>query len=256
MLAQQRHTAIVAKVQERGMVQVQDLADLLDVSAMTIRRDLAELEEQGLLSRIHGGATISESTHEPIFAEKSVLNIDAKVNIARKATQLVHSGQSIAMGGGSTCVHLAQNIASRNDLNNLTVVTNSLPVSNLFHANAETKSRVRVLLIGGERTPSDAFVGPLADETLRKLNVDLLFLGAHGVNARGMHTPNLSEASTNRAFMRNAHETVALFDSSKWNIAGLSSFATWADIDVVVTDEITEEKKTFLTDHVTKVVTP
>ena len=63
MLAQQRHNAIVAKVQEKGTVQVQDLAGLLNVSAMTIRRDLAELEEQGLLSRVHGGATISESAH-------------------------------------------------------------------------------------------------------------------------------------------------------------------------------------------------
>lgn len=255
MLAQQRHNAIVAKVQEKGTVQVQDLAGLLNVSAMTVRRDLAELEEQGLLRRVHGGATISESTHEPIFAEKTMLNAESKAKIAKAAAQLVRSGQSIAIGGGSTSARLAQEIAARTELENLTIVTNSLPVSDFFHGLADTRNKPKVLLIGGERTPSEAFVGPLADATLANLNIDVLFLGAHGVTLKGMYTPNMNETSTNRTFIANTHDTVAVFDSSKWNVAGLSRFASWADIDTVVTDELTQERHNFLSDNLAKVIT-
>lgn len=252
MLAQQRHSAIIAEVQAKGSAQVQELAELLDVSPMTIRRDLAELDAQGLLSRVHGGATVSDSAYEPVFAEKTMLNAEEKVAIARAAAHLVNSGQTIAIAGGSTCVRLAQEVATRAELTNLTIITNSLPVSDVFHGAKD--ARVKVLLIGGERTPSDAFVGPLAEASLENLSADLLFFGAHGVDERGFHTPNLSEASTNRALMSGAREVAALFDASKWGVAGLSRFASWSEVNTVVTDALTSEQQNVLNERATKVV--
>lgn len=253
MLAQQRHNAIMAQVHARGTVQVQDLAESLDVSTMTIRRDLAELDELGVLTRVHGGATLVTSAHEPQFAEKMAINADAKTAIARAALNLVHSSQSIGIAGGSTCTKIAQEITAQPELTDITVVTNSLQVLNILHA--DLKPGIKTLLTGGERTPSDAFVGPIADAALSTLSTDILFMGAHGSGEKGLFTPNLHEGHTNQVFMKSAREVVAVFDATKWSVTGLMRFAQWRDIDTVITSNtITDEQHRVLTDNVNKVV--
>lgn len=264
MLAEQRRKRILHEVQVRGSAHVHDLAELLAVSAMTVRRDLKELEEQGLLTRVHGGAEAAGSGLEPAFAEKSGLNARAKDLIADAAARLVEPGMSVGFSAGTTCRRLAQHVTKRTDLQDLSVVTNSLPAADEFFRTARgglpggpapVAPPSRVLLTGGQRTPSDALVGPLADAALAELHVDLVFMGTHGADPRGLSTPNPDEARTNRALIRSARDVVAVFDSSKWGLTGLSGFAHWDAVDTVITDSgLSDPALQFLKDNVNKVV--
>jgi DeoR/GlpR family transcriptional regulator of sugar metabolism len=117
----------------------------------------------------------------------------------------------------------------------LTVVTNSLRVAEVLHEGGRDDHTV--VLIGGERTPSDALVGPVAVAALRRLHVDWLLMGVHGMDAEaGFTTPNLVEAETNRALVASARQVAVVADNSKWGVVGLSTIATLGEVDVVVTD--------------------
>ncbi|MHA7132325.1 DeoR/GlpR family DNA-binding transcription regulator [Oerskovia turbata] len=237
MLASQRHERILAGIREHGAVRIADLTRDLDVSDMTVRRDLAELAEQGLLRKVHGGAVSPQATsHEPGFEAKSAIALAEKRAIARAAARLVTPGSSIALSAGTTTHLLAIEIAADPRLRPLTVVTNSLPVAEALHHAGDPQ--LETVLTGGSRTPSDALVGPLTEAALASLRVDQTFLGAHGVGVdTGLTTPNLAEAATNRALVAIAGRTVVLADHSKWSTTGLSVFARLDQVDVLVTDD-------------------
>jgi DeoR/GlpR family transcriptional regulator of sugar metabolism len=243
LLAEQRRALILEEVRRRGGVRVNELTRRLSVSDMTIRRDLDVLARQGVLAKVHGGAVpvVEASTHEPGFEAKSVLEPSAKDEIARAAAALVAPGSAVALSGGTTTYALARHLV---DVPELTVVTNSVRVADVFHearpagSGGEARSGApTVVLTGGVRTPSDALVGPVADRAIRSLHFDLLFLGAHGLSAEaGLSTPNLAEAETNRCLMRSARRVVVVADHTKWGTVGLSSFAGLDEVDTWVTD--------------------
>ncbi|MCH4249971.1 MAG: DeoR/GlpR family DNA-binding transcription regulator [Microbacteriaceae bacterium] len=229
MLASERRARILLMVNSRGVARVSELVKDLHVSDMTIRRDLVELHKQGLLLKVHGGATSLHSTSEPETSVKMSLHIEIKQRLAMAAAKRITDGESIALTAGSTCTYIAQEIAKDTVV---TVVTNALRVSDEFYRNGS-----QVLLTGGTPTPSAALVGPLAVRSLEHLHVDTLFVGAHGVGAvGGLMTPNIDEARINQALLTTASHVVAVFDHTKWGISGLSTFATWKDIDTVITD--------------------
>lgn len=234
MLAAQRRAHILAAVDRDGTVKVAELAHRLGVSDMTVRRDLLYLDQEGLLSKVHGGAiAVSEpSTAEPAFLEKAARAQAEKAAIASRAAALVAPGSAIAISAGSTTYAFARLLTH---IEGLTVVTNSVPVADMLYR--EGADQVSVLLTGGMRTPSDALVGPMAIAALRSLHLDTVFLGVHGMDAdAGFTTPNLLEAETNRAMIRSARRLVVLTDSSKWGVVGLSSMADLADAAMVITD--------------------
>lgn len=243
LLAEQRRALILDEVRRRGGVRVNELTRRLNVSDMTIRRDLDALARQGMVAKVHGGAVpvVEASTHEPGFEAKSVLELSAKDEIARAAAALVTPGSAIALSGGTTTYALARYLL---DVPDLTVVTNSVRVADVFHEAQLTggggearRGAATVVLTGGVRTPSDALVGPVADRAIRSLHFDLLFLGVHGISVEaGLSTPNLAEAETNRCLMRSARRVVAVADHTKWGTVGLSSFADLGDVDTWVTD--------------------
>ncbi len=235
MLARQRQERILEEVRVRGGARVSDLVDLLDVSDMTVRRDIAALARRGLVARVHGGATAvtGRSAEEPGFEAKFSLQTTQKEAIAREAAALVGPGASVAVSAGTTTYAVALELR---EIPDLTVVTNSIPVADLLHS--QHRDDLNVLLTGGTRTPSDALVGPLGVSALRTLHVDWLFLGVHGVDERaGLTTPNLVEAETNRALIAAARRVVVTADSSKWGVVGLSSMARLDEVDVLVTDD-------------------
>jgi DeoR/GlpR family transcriptional regulator of sugar metabolism len=233
-LAAQRQATIVAEVNDRGAVTVAELVDRFGVSDMTIRRDLDALDTAGLLHKVHGGATsvALRSAHEPGFDAKLTQESTAKQAIAAEAAQLVQPDSAVGIGAGTTTYALARQLLR---VEKLTVVTNSVRIADIFHGDGRTDRTV--VLIGGIRTPSDALVGPIATAALQTLHLDQLFLGAHGVdNSHGLSTPNLMEAEANRAFIAASRQLVLVADHTKWGTAGLSTFASWSDVDVVVTD--------------------
>jgi DeoR/GlpR family transcriptional regulator of sugar metabolism len=246
LLAEQRRALILDEVRRRGGVRVNELTRKLNVSDMTVRRDLDALAHQGVVEKVHGGAVpVAEaSTHEPGFEAKSGLEQSAKEAIARAAASMVQPGSAIALSGGTTTFALAHHLL---DVPDLTVVTNSVRVADVFHAGqrraalgAQSAGRpgaATVVLTGGVRTPSDSLVGPVADRAIRSLHFDLLFLGVHGLSVEaGLSTPNLAEAETNRQFVRSARRVVVIADHTKWGTVGLSSFATLEEVSTLVTD--------------------
>ncbi|MGW2201747.1 DeoR/GlpR family DNA-binding transcription regulator [Streptomyces sp. NPDC001774] len=244
LLAEQRRALILDEVRRRGGVRVNELTRRLNVSDMTIRRDLDALARQGVVEKVHGGAVplVETSSHEPGFEAKSALELGAKEEIARTAARMVAPGSAIALSGGTTTFALAQHLL---DVPDLTVVTNSVRVADVFHTaqpvgaagEAGRPGAATVVLTGGMRTPSDALVGPVADQAIRSLHFDVLFLGVHGISVEaGLSTPNLAEAETNRRLMRSARRVVVVADHTKWGTVGLSSFARLDEVGTLVTD--------------------
>ncbi|MCX4529538.1 MULTISPECIES: DeoR/GlpR family DNA-binding transcription regulator [unclassified Streptomyces] len=238
-LAPQRRALILDIVRRDGAVRVADLVEQLGVSDMTIRRDLDVLARTGSLSKVHGGAISASVTtgEEPPFETKAGLESRAKSAVAEAASALVKPGSVVAISGGTTSYAVA---ARLRDVAGLTVVTNSLPVAQLLRPTGAELGPAgpTLLLTGGTPTKSASLVGPLADQAIRSLQVDLLIIGAHGVSERaGATTPNLAEAETNRALIDCATQVAVVADHTKWGVVGLSRFIALSEIDYFVSDD-------------------
>ncbi|MFJ8019212.1 DeoR/GlpR family DNA-binding transcription regulator [Streptomyces sp. NPDC096311] len=259
LLAEQRRALILDEVRRRGGVRVNELTRKLGVSDMTVRRDLDALARQGVVEKVHGGAVplVEASTHEPGFEAKSGLELTAKEDIARVAAELVAPGTAIALSGGTTTYALAHQLL---DVPDLTVVTNSVRVADVFHSaqrlSGQRQGAATVVLTGGVRTPSDSLVGPVADQAIAALHFDVLFLGVHGISVEaGLSTPNLAEAETNRRLVQSARRVVVVADHTKWGTVGLSSFAALDQVDTLVTDAgLPAEARAEVSEHLRRLV--
>jgi DeoR/GlpR family transcriptional regulator of sugar metabolism len=234
MLAEQRQAHILELIRRDGAVRVADLVRNLGVSDMTIRRDLGVLADQGLVQKVHGGATLvaDSASYEPSFTAKSSLQQTAKREIALAAASLVEPGTAIGMSAGTTTYAVAGELL---DVPGLTVVTNSFHIADLLFKHA--RSDQTILVTGGSRTPSDAYVGPLAANALASIHVDLVFMGVHGMTVEtGYTTPNMAEAETDRALVDAGRRLVVVADHTKWGVVGISSIARLSEADILITD--------------------
>lgn len=253
-LAPRRRGRILEEVRRAGGVRVSDLTRLLGVSDMTVRRDLDALARQGLLAKVHGGATALDaptSADEPGFEAKRVRELVEKDAIAARAAALVVPGSAVAVTAGTTTWALAHQLQ---DIPQLTIVTNSMRVADVLHQRQRTDQTV--VLTGGIRTPSDALVGPVAVSTIRSLHVDVVFMGVHGFDATaGLTTPNLMEAETNRAFVQAARRLVVVADHTKWGVVGLTQIAPLDQVDTLVTDGLLDAAaRELVAEHVGQLV--
>lgn len=234
MIAVERRARITEHVRAHGAVSVADLVTLFGVSDMTIRRDLDVLAAEEAVVKVHGGAVVPPGRRaaEPGFEAKYTQRRAEKLAIAAAAAAMVQPRMSIALSGGTTASAVAERVLS---VPQLTVVTNSVRVSDQFQR--QPRSDRTVILTGGIRTASDALVGPVADAALRNLHTDIAFIGAHGISEHaGCTTPQVLEASTNRALMTAAEKTVVVSDSSKWGVVGVVGFADLEEIDTLIID--------------------
>ena len=234
MLARQRQGYILERVREDGGVRVSDLVRELGVSDMTIRRDLELLHDQGLVVKVHGGATAlsGSAQFEPGFATKSTLQQLEKAAIANAAVGYVEPGTAIGLSAGTTTYAIARRLV---DIPGLTVVTNSPRAADVLHEAG--RSDQTIILTGGVRTPSDALVGPFAVAALRNVHLDLVVMGVHGMDEHsGFTSPNLLEAETDRTLVEAGRRLVVAADHTKWGVVGLSSIARLDQADVLITD--------------------
>ncbi len=234
VLPRQRQTYILDKIRRSGGVKVAELVSDLGVSDMTIRRDLDVLETDGLVVKVHGGATAlhQRASHEPGFEAKSSLQRTEKEAIAVSAASLVEPGTAIGLSAGTTTHALARRLV---EIPRITVVTNSVWVADVLHQGGTSDQTV--LLTGGRRTPSDALVGPFAVAALRSIHLDQVFLGVHGLDARaGLTTPNMLEAETDRALIDAGRKLVVVADHTKWGAVGMNTISGLDRVDVWVTD--------------------
>jgi DeoR family transcriptional regulator, aga operon transcriptional repressor len=228
----ERLVRILASVNERKSVSLVDLAADLGVSAATMRRDLTELEEQGLVSRIHGGARAFVGAPELPVRLRDNQSRDAKRAIARVVTRLLPDRQlAIAVSGGTTTAEVVRALAAREDL---TIVTNSLTTA----SEIAWRPNLRVIMTGGVVRPSSfELVGSLAENTFNAINVEVAVLGTDGISSRGGATTHDDrEARTNAAMATNSARLIVAADGSKVGRVTLAKVADIREVHDLVTD--------------------
>jgi DeoR family fructose operon transcriptional repressor len=232
MYAAERQQRIIAVARRDGRVEVSALADELGVTTETVRRDLNALERRGSLRRVHGGAIPVERLEvEPSLATRSGRLTEVKRRIAARALDQLPSGGSIILDSGTTTRAVAELLPPDLDL---TVLTNSLSAASVL----ATHPGVSLYLLGGRvRGQTGAAVGDWTVRALTDVVVDVAFIGTNGFSvARGLTTPDQSEALVKRAMVASARTAIVLSDSSKAGDAHLHRFAELGDIDILITD--------------------
>jgi DeoR/GlpR family transcriptional regulator of sugar metabolism len=251
MLPAERKRRIVELVTAADGRSVEALAEELGYSKATIRRDLQELEDQGLIERSHGGAVpVTSVGHEQAYGQKEVQNLDAKRAIAERAVAEITEGQVVFFDAGTTTMQVAQNAPKDGSM---------LAVTNSPRLAVELgKEDNDVKLTGGTlRRRTRSLVGPTAESFLERTNFDLLFLGANAVDVEsGLTTPNEEEARVKELMVQRASRVVLVADASKIGERSFVTFADLSDVDLFVTaGEIDDEvRERFEAEDVTLVV--
>lgn len=232
MTKEERHQLIIDTLIKCESAQVSELSARLEVSAVTIRKDLTELERANRLYRSHGKAIlINPYINNRSVNEKEKLSPDEKNAIGRVASEMITKDDSIIIASGTTMHALARNIKP---IHKLTVVSASLQVSEILASN----EAVEIVQLGGVlRHSSNSVVGKYAEQMLSNCCCSKLFLGVDGIDLEfGLTTTDVREAELNREMMRTAQKIVVLADSSKFRRRGFSKIANIEDVDIIITD--------------------
>lgn len=232
VFAEERKHMIVDLVNRDVKTTVNKLCQKFGVSSATIRNDLRDLEDAGLLKRTHGGAiSNNRANYEPNAYQKEVEHVSEKQAIARYALNYVREGDTIALDTGTTAFEFAKLLV---DYENLTVVTNDLQIA----AFLERNGKADIIIAGGAvRRNFHCTADKKAIETLKDLNVDKTFLMANGVSLkRGLSTPNFDNANVKKVLAKMANEVFLLVDHTKFGITTFVRFAELDEIDTVITD--------------------
>ncbi len=230
MLAEERRSRLLEFVRLRRFASLPELAEQLQVSESTIRRDVEHLERRGSARRIHGGVLYAGSSPKmPHFDARQAARWAQKRAIAEKAIELIEDGDTILLDGGSTTYEVARLLVGRP----VHVVTTSLPVANLFASDPGCD----LVLIGGNVCPRTGVTqGPYADRMLAMVRVRKAVLGTAGINDEGFFNNNLLLVETERVMMRAADEVILAADSSKFGRQSLTHLCALGDVDYLVVD--------------------
>ncbi|MBU8825481.1 DeoR/GlpR family DNA-binding transcription regulator [Mycolicibacterium goodii] len=227
----ERHAEVLRLLDAERRVESAQLAGRFGVSAECVRKDLAHLEQLGLLRRVHGGAVPAVSSRtEPDVADR-IENAEAKSAIAQHALRYVADGATLLLDAGSTTLRLAEKLPVAAEL---VVYTNAVPVATTL-----LNRGITTVLLGGRiRQPTMAAVGALTAEALASINVDVAFLGTNALSLdRGLTTPDPEESTVKRHMLAAAGQRVFLVDSSKFGRHSQARHAKLSDVDVLITDD-------------------
>jgi len=226
-----RRSRLLDLIRVRGFAALEELVRELGVSESTVRRDLDALEEQGSAKRTHGGVLYAGGMPRLAeFDERQPANWAAKRAIAAKAAELIGDGETVLLDGGTTTYEVARLLVGRS----LQVVTNSLPVANLF----ASESRSDLVLLGGYVSPrTGVCLGPYANELLGRLHVTTTVLSAAGIDTDGLFNAHLLLAETEQAMLKAAGRVIVVADSSKFGQKSLTLVSALDAIDVFVSDD-------------------
>jgi DeoR family transcriptional regulator, aga operon transcriptional repressor len=227
-----RLSSILESLAADGAVDVTELSESLGVSAATVRRDLQLLERQHLLTRTHGGAVGHDVSYELPLRYKGARHQTEKVRIAAEAATRVSDGAVVGLTGGTTTTEVARAILDRHGI---TVVTNALNIAGELAIRAD----VKLVVTGGTARPeSYELVGPVAEQALDRLNLDVAFVGVDGITVEaGLTTHHEVEAHTNRTLIDRARHVVVVTDSSKLGRVAFAQIAPLDVVDELVTDD-------------------
>ncbi|GAB3918064.1 DeoR/GlpR family DNA-binding transcription regulator [Larkinella terrae] len=228
----ERHQFILQKLKESGSVTIQELSDWMEVSGVTIRKDLKLLEDKSLLFRTRGGGSMTNPyAFEKPIDEKALIRAEEKQKIAKAALTLIGQTDSILISSGTTVFELARCL---NPTQRLTVITPAVKVA----AELSNRTNVEVLQLGGLLRPnSSSVVGAYAESMLENLSCGMLFVGVDGIDFEfGLSISNLTETSLNQKMIDAAQTVVVLADSSKFGKRGIGRIGTLDQIHYLITD--------------------
>lgn len=249
MLKEERLQTILELLNTNGIVRVADLTSALNVTEMTVRRDLKQLEEASLIKRIHGGATLPDNLtiKELSHHEKQKINIEEKKQVAEKIASLIEENYTIFLGAGTTIELVFDYMKVFPNR----IITNSYYIFNKFKSN----NSYDLILIGGSyRSRTGAFVGSIANNSLAKINVHKSFIGVNGVYMNQVYTSNEEEGTTQSIVLDNSKEKYIVADHSKIGKKDFFSFYNLDEITAVITDEYLTEQKRKELENYTKVI--
>lgn len=246
MLAEQRYDKILGMMQEDGSVRVAELKKVMGVSSETIRRDLENMEDKGLIRRTRGGAFLKQAdqvNEEPgpyiAFRQREEEHADSKMEVARYALEFIREGQSIALDSGTTAVELAK--ALKIKFHALTVVTNSCAVINTL----SDADGITVIATGGVYRPEEkAFVSDMAGLIFSKLSIDTFFLTTCGISVeKGVTYQRIDEVYVQEKMMEASERTIVIADSSKLGNNSLVKMCDLDRISMIITDSSASEEQ-------------
>jgi len=231
--AAERRQAIARVIEEKTRASVIELSKRLSVSEVTIRKDLAVLEEEGNVLRTHGGAiSVGRSRAELAFEVRARLHRTEKSLIGAEAARLVEDGDSIALDASSTALQIARHLKARREL---TVVTNGMRVATELAG----QPSITVLMPGGAvRWEAHSLVGKWGTTMLRQLNIQKAFVGAVGFTLEeGLTDVNADEAELKKAMVVTAKDVIGVFDHTKWNRVAMATFCPTDRLRIVISDD-------------------
>lgn len=230
-ISDDRRDRLLELVRRSGFASLPDLVSAMDVSESTIRRDLDWLEENGKAKRTHGGVFYTGPAPKlPHFDQRQNAALDQKQQIAQQAANLVDDGDTLLLDGGTTTYELAKHLVGRP----LQIVTNSLPVANLFTSSANTD----LVFIGGYiHMRTGVSLGPYANDMIGDLNVHRAILSVAGINTNGCYNSNLLLVETEKAMIRAADKVVVVADSTKFGKKSLAHICELSEMHTLVVDD-------------------
>ncbi|RED66372.1 DeoR/GlpR family DNA-binding transcription regulator [Cohnella lupini] len=238
MLAAERKQRIVDYVRQYNTATVSTLAREFNVHEATIRRDLGEIESEGIFRRTHGGVIFEQWTNdEPSFSERSTQNLDQKMRIGKMAASLVQDGDHIIIDSGTTTLHIAKNLVQRS---NITVVTNDMNVA----AELRDAPRIKVILTGGELYPSSYMLnGMFTDHVLGSLHTLKAFIGIPALHPQyGLMHPEAPLVPAKQGMIRAAREIIVVTDNTKIGKLSLHTVAPNSAIHTLITGKEASEQ--------------
>ena len=233
MLKTDRFQAIMSLLEVNGTVRVSDIMEKFSVSDMTVRRDLDEMEKQGLLERVHGGAKLKDFYRhvELSHREKQIMLKEEKQRIVEKANEMINDGDTIFLGPGTTIELMSKIIHG----NSLRIVTNCLPV---FEELNKRKGNRKIYLLGGEmRETTQCFVGEITNKSLQNMNFHKAFFSCNALKDNKIMTATIEEGQTQAIALDNSIEKYLLMDTSKVEKQDFYSFYQLEEVTAVVTNK-------------------
>jgi len=235
----QRQAKMLDLLETEERISVVDLARLFGVSDMTIRRDLEGLEQNGAISRVHGGAVRAQSrSYEPPFSLRLMRRNEAKRRIGEAAAKLVSNGETVILDAGTTTLEVARALRGLRDLR---VLAMSLHAANLLSEDP----RIELMMCGGiVRFGEQSMIGALAEQAFATFSFDTYFLSVGGIDVHSGATEyNPEDAAVKRAAFANARRRIAVADGSKLGSTAFARVCNIENIDVIVTDSTAPQSK-------------
>jgi DeoR/GlpR family transcriptional regulator of sugar metabolism len=229
MIVDERRSKILKIAEESGFVSLQQLVAEVGASESTIRRDLEFLDAAGQIQRTRGGASVLGDSQSDFESRRNRASLE-KQQIARRTAELISSGETVLLDGGTTTLEVARYLAGKS----LQVLTNSLPIASLLMNRPE----IELIFVGGYVYPKTGVaLGEQSVEALKKMHANRLVMSTGGITAEGLFNSNALLVETERQMIRAADRVTLVADSSKFGQRALSHLCSLSDVNEIVTDD-------------------